>query len=88
MTGEGNGAEVAAGVDGAGDAPVLSGVLRPDQASRFRWAQVKNSLGPTDTLGSEVLKPPTDAWPLDDDPGAQRAIRCLGQQIEIPPLEL
>jgi len=35
-----------------------------------------------------VLKPPTDAWPLDDDPGAQRAIRCLGQQIEIPPLEL
>jgi len=30
MTGEGNGAEVAAGVDGAGDAPVLSGVLRPD----------------------------------------------------------
>ena len=80
--GEGNGAEAAAFVDTAGGAPMLSGVLRPDEASHFRPTQVKESLGLNDTLGELILRPPTSAWPLDDDPGAQLAIAYLGSKAD------
>jgi hypothetical protein len=75
---EGEGAEVGAGVDGAGDAPMLSFVLRPDRQSRLRPAQATNSNTNTDALSGLMLKPPTTAWPLDDDPGARKAIAYLG----------
>ena len=77
---EGGGAEVASGVDGAGDAPVLSGVLQPDRSSQFRPVQVTNSANDTDLLSSLMLEPPTSGWPLDDDSGAKRAIAYLGKQ--------
>jgi hypothetical protein len=80
--GEGNGAEAASWVDNAGGAPALSGVLRPDEASFFRPAQVKGSLGETDTLGELVLRPPTRAWPLDRNPGAQAAIKYLAKAAD------
>jgi hypothetical protein len=80
--GEGNGAEAASWVDNAGGAPELSGVLRPNEASFFRPTQVKESLGLNDTLGELILRPPTSAWPLDDDPGAQRAIAYLGPEAD------
>jgi hypothetical protein len=82
---EGVGAEVAAGVDGAGDAPTLSIVVRPDRQSRFR--PVASDASP-DALAELVLKEPTNAWPLsqecrpagmrDDDPGANLAFAYLG----------
>ncbi len=78
--GEGNGAEMAAGVDGAGPVPVLSGVLRPDRQSRYRPVQVKNSLGPTNLLGAIALQP-ASRWPGEDDPGVGQAITCIGQRF-------
>ena len=80
--GEGNGAEAAAWVDNAGGAPALSGVLRPNEASFFRPTQVKDSLGETDTLGDLVMRPPTRAWPLDGNPGAQAAIKYLAKNAD------
>jgi hypothetical protein len=83
---EGAGEEVAAGVDGAGAAPTLSVVLRPDRQSRFRPAATDE--GP-DALSELVLEKPTNVWPLldlpcrppglqDDDPGAKLALAYLG----------
>lgn len=74
----GEGVEAAAGVDGAGDAPVISGVLRPGNDSEFRPAEVMESADNPHILQDLIVKPPTGAWPLDDDPGAKQAISYLG----------
>jgi hypothetical protein len=76
--GEGNGAETGAGLDGAGDAPLLSGVLRPDHSSQFRPAEVTDSATNPQLLQDLQLARPTGSWPLDGDPGARRAISYLG----------
>lgn len=76
--GEGAGAEAAAGLDGAGDAPLLSGVLRPGRDSEFRPAEITYSTANPQTLQNLLVAKPTGAWPLDDDPGAMRAISYLG----------
>ena len=76
--GEGAGAEAAAGLDGAGDVPLLSGVLRPGRDSEFRPAEVTYSAANPQLLQNLLLAKPTGTWPLDDDPGAQRAISYLG----------
>ena len=59
---------------------MLTGVLRPDRESRFRPAQVTNSATNTDALSAPMLKPPKTTWPLDNDPGAKRALKYLGNQ--------
>lgn len=78
--GEGEGAEVAANVDGAGPAPALSGVLRPDRESRFRPAEVSStsrlSADPT-ALASLVMQEPEGEWPLSD-PRHAAAIAYIG----------
>jgi hypothetical protein len=82
---EGEGAEAAAGRSWPGeygrdweDVPMLTGVLRPDRESRFRPSQVTSSDNDTDALSGLMLAPPTRSWPLDDDPGAKRALAYLG----------
>lgn len=61
--GEGNGEEAALGVDGTGDAPDLSGVLRRDRQYMFRPVQT-STFGPvSDTLQNVILQPPTGTWP-------------------------
>lgn len=75
--GEGAGAEVAAGVDGEGDAPSLSVMLRPDRESRFR--PVEES-GAPDALTDLVMEEPTTKWPLDDEPRAKAALTWLATQ--------
>jgi hypothetical protein len=57
---------------------MLTGVVRPDRESRLRPAQVTNSAINTDALSALMLKPPKTTWPLDNDPGAKRALRYLG----------
>ncbi len=74
----GEGVEAAAGVDGAGDAPVITGVLRPGNDSEFRPAEVMASADNPHILQDLIVKPPTGVWPLDDDPGAKQAISYLG----------
>jgi hypothetical protein len=79
---EGEGAEAAAGVDGAGDAPALSGVLRPDRQSRFRPAEVSavtKPAGDPSALASLVLQEPESEWPLSDA-GHARAIAYIGSR--------
>jgi hypothetical protein len=75
--GEGAGAEVAAGVDGEGDAPSLSVMLRPDRESRFR--PVEES-GAPDALTDLVMEEPTTKWPLDDEPRAKAALTWLAAE--------
>lgn len=75
---EGAGVEAAAGVYGAGDAPVISGVLRPGNDSEFRPAEVMAAAENPHVLQDLMVEPPTGAWPLDDDPGAKQAISYLG----------
>jgi hypothetical protein len=91
--GEGAGAEAAVGIDGTGDSPVLTGVLRAGRRSRMRPASVKarplsadersraqlNNRN-TDALTRLTLEPPTSGWPLDGDRGAQKALAYLGSQ--------
>jgi hypothetical protein len=84
---EGEGEEAAAGASWPGEyggewdeVPMLTGVLRPDRQSRFRPGQVTNSDTDTDALSGLMLARPTRAWPLDDDPGAKRALAFLGGQ--------
>jgi hypothetical protein len=89
---EGAGAEVAAGVDGAGEAPELTGMLQRDRQSMFRPAAADT--GPN-ALSELVLDEPTKAWPVskecrpagmaDDDPGVTRAIAGLGRANELGP---
>jgi hypothetical protein len=79
---EGEGAEVAAGVDGNGDVPLLSGVLRPDRNGELRPAGAIDSESQPNALAELTLQPPSGSWPLDDDPGAKRAIAYLGSQDE------
>jgi hypothetical protein len=75
--GEGNGAEAALQVDGTGDTPDLSGVLRRDRQYELRPAQA-NASGPVSgALQKLVLQPPTDAWP-DSGP----ALSYLGSTDE------
>lgn len=75
--GEGNGAEAALNVDGAGDTPGLTGVLRRDRQYELRPVQV-NTAGPvSNALQKLVLQPPTDGWP---DSGA--ALNYLGATDE------
>ena len=76
--GEGAGAKAAAGLDGAGDAPLLSGALRPGHDSELRPAEITYSTANPQTLQNLLVAKPTGAWPLDDDPGAMRAISYLG----------
>jgi hypothetical protein len=88
---EGAGAEIAAGADGAGEAPALTGILRPDRQSRFRPAATDT--GP-DALSELVLDDPTHTWPLskdcrspgmaNDEPDAN-AIAYLGQANGLGP---
>jgi hypothetical protein len=75
--GEGHGAEAAAGVFGAGDAASLAGTLRPDSQSHMKPAAVTIA-GNGPDFTDEVMTAPADRWPLEDDPGALRALRYLG----------
>ena len=77
--GEGAGAEAAADVEGEGDAPELSGILRPDHDSLMRPEEGDSS---PDALTELVMKEPTTKWPLDNEPGAKRAFSWLGEQNE------
>ena len=63
--GEGEGAEAAADVEGEGDAPELSGVLRPDHESLLRPEEGDSS---PDALTELVMKEPTTKWPLETNP--------------------
>jgi hypothetical protein len=78
--GAGHGAEVAAGVDGASQAPTLQGVLRPDPDSRLRPQGVSQVPTVTGALSTVTLEPPTHSWPLEGDPSARAAIDYLGEQ--------
>ena len=75
--GEGNGAEAALGVDGAGDTPDLSGVWRRNRLYYFRPAQASTQAPVSDALQNLVLQPPTDTWP-DSGP----ALNYLGATDE------
>ena len=75
--GEGNGAEAALGVDGAGDTPDLSGVWRRDRSYYFRPAQASTSAPVSEALQNLILQPPTDTWP-DSGP----ALNYLGATDE------
>jgi hypothetical protein len=90
--GEGAGEEIAAGVDGAPEAPSMDVRVRPDRQSRMRPVEAD---GAPDSLVDTMLEPPTNAWPLAkeawprtedcrqaagvpaDDPGATRALNWL-----------
>ena len=50
----------------------------PDRDSEFRPAEVTCSAANPQLLQDLQLAKPTGTWPLDDDPGAQRAISYLG----------
>jgi hypothetical protein len=82
--GEGGGQEVSLGVDNAGDRrplPELSGLLRRDGQYRLRPVNVSFSGPVPDRLQQLVLrKPGSEAWPLENDPGAMRALAYLGDQ--------
>lgn len=80
--GHGKGAEVAAGVNHASDVPVISTVLRPNNESKFRPTETVETAGGTAALSEIAMKPPTKAWPLDNNPGASRALSYLGSQDE------
>lgn len=77
--GEGAGAEVAADVEGEGDAPELSGVLRPNNESLLRPEEGE---GAPDALTQVVMKKPTEKWPLEGEPAAMRAFEWLGEHNE------
>ena len=77
--GEGAGAEVAAHVEGEGDAPELSGVVRPNNESLLRPEEGE---GTPDALTEVVMKEPTYKWPLDGEPAARRAFSWLGEDNE------
>ena len=80
---------MAAGVDGAPEAPSLSVLLRPDRQSRMRPVESESGSA---VLSDLVLDPPTAAWPLAKecrrdgvpagDPGATRALNWLPQARE------
>lgn len=74
--GERDGAEAAPGVFGAVDATLI-GTLRPELQSLMRPAALTLADNGPD-LTDAVMTPPTNVWPLDDDPGASRALRYLG----------
>jgi hypothetical protein len=77
--GEGGGAEAAADVEGEGDAPELSGVVRPNNESLLR---PEEGDGSPNALTEVVMKEPTTKWPLDNEPAARRAFSWLGEQNE------
>lgn len=79
---EGDGEEAAIGIDGAGQAPHLSGVLRRDLRYTFRPIQSSPFGAVPDPLSALVLEQPgTQPWPLDRDPGASRAVAYLGEHV-------
>lgn len=78
--GEGEGAEVAAGVEGASPAPLLTGVMRPDREMEMRPANVKETTDVTDRLSTVMLEPPTFFWPLENNHGAMAALSWLGSK--------
>jgi hypothetical protein len=80
--GEGNGEEVAVGVDGAEEASDHSGVLRRDRDYRFRPLQSSPSGSVPQVLQELILRPPTNAWPLDDNPGAHDALAYISQTAD------
>jgi hypothetical protein len=76
---EGEGEEVALGVDRITDASSFSGILRRDRTYRFRPVQM-NTAGPvTQTLQDLILEPPTPGWPLDNKPGPKAALAYLSE---------
>lgn len=77
--GEGAGAEAAADVEGEGDAPELSGVLRPNHESLLRPEEGDSS---PDALTELVMRKPTEKWPLEGEPAPMRAFAWLGEQNE------
>jgi hypothetical protein len=77
--GEGGGVEAAANVEGEGDAPELSGVLRPDNESLLRPEEGE---GAPDALTQVVMRKPTEKWPLENEPAAMRAFEWLGEHDE------
>jgi hypothetical protein len=78
--GEGDGEESAAGVDAAGDVPELSGALRPDLNTMLRPTEAVEASEYTNELSDLALATPNAGWPLDDNPGAQKAIAYLAKQ--------
>jgi hypothetical protein len=73
---EGEGAESAEWVDGAGVAAGIAGVLRPNQRSLMRPAEESSLSGP-ENLADVVMEPPKNDWPLDGDAGAMKAFDYL-----------
>lgn len=80
--GEGQGVEAAAGVDGAGDAPVISGALRPGRNSQFRPTEAVESVEYSNALADLAMQPPTTRWPLDDNPGARAALSYIARKAD------
>jgi hypothetical protein len=58
----------------------LRGALVPDERSHFRPVNVNADGPPAERLQQLIARPsdPAGAWPLDDDPGARRALAWLG----------
>ena len=77
---EGEGAEAAIGVDGAGAAPIVSGVWQPDLQSQYRPASVQAIAAQPAALTSLVLQQPSGTWPLDGNADAQKALAYLGSK--------
>jgi hypothetical protein len=77
--GEGNGEEVALGVDRITDASSFSGILRRDRTYRFRPVQMNTAGDVNQTLQNLILQPPKPGWPLDDKPGPTAALAYLSE---------
>jgi hypothetical protein len=77
--GEGNGEEVALGVDRITDASSFSGILRRDRTYRFRPVQMNTAGDVNQTLQNLILQPPKPGWPLDDKPGPNAALSYISE---------
>jgi hypothetical protein len=77
--GEGNGEEVALGVDRITDASSFSGILRRDRTYRFRPVQMNIAGDVNQTLQNLILQPPKPGWPLDDKPGPNAALAYISE---------
>jgi len=79
--GEGGGVEAAADVEGEGDAPELSGVVRPNNESLLR---PEEGDGSPKALTEVVMEKPTEEWPMENknESAAMLAFEWLGEHTE------
>lgn len=76
--GEGAGAEAASGVNGIPSKFSVDGSLQPNRENQLRPTGVTTNGDDAEALPRLILDEPTAKWPLDDNPGASKALAYLG----------